>query len=152
MRMRVLVAAFVVVALAALALGRGPTRPPPLTRPGRVAPPPRAEAAEAQPRVVDPADIRDVFHFADARIPSAHGAPAGALEEKEKAAPPAPPGPRLVGLVKRAGRVVAALAADGEVFLAGPGETAAGVTVLSVGDESVRVRRADGTEETLALP
>ena len=54
--------------------------------------------------------------------------------------------------MKRAGRVVAALAADGEVFLAGPGETAAGVTVLSVGDESVRVRRADGTEETLALP
>jgi hypothetical protein len=150
--MRVLVAALVGVALAALALGRGPTRTPPVTRADRVAPPARAEPAEPQPTVVDPADIRDVFHFAGERIPAAHGAAAEVLQEKEEAGPSVPPGPHLVGLVKRAGRVVAALAEDGEVFLAGPGETAAGVTVLSVGDEGVRVRRADGTEETLALP
>jgi hypothetical protein len=47
---------------------------------------------------------------------------------------------------------VAALAADGEVVIAGPGETAAGVTVLSVGEDGVRVRHADGREETLLLP
>jgi hypothetical protein len=63
-----------------------------------------------------------------------------------------PEGPRLVGLVTRAGRLTAALAVDGEVVLAGPGETAAGVTVVAVNEEGVRIRRADGTEETLALP
>jgi hypothetical protein len=47
---------------------------------------------------------------------------------------------------------VAALAADGEVVLAGPGEAAAGVTVLAVDDAGVRIRRPDGSEETLALP
>lgn len=152
MRVRVLVASLVVVALAALALGRGPTRTPPVPRPGRLAPPSRAAVAEPSPRVVDPAEIRDVFHFAEARVPSARGAPAHARVEREDAAPPAPAGPRLVGLVRRAGRLVAALAADGEVVLAGPGETAAGVTVLAVADEGVRVRRADGSEETLVLP
>jgi hypothetical protein len=47
--------------------------------------------------------------------------------------------------------VLAALAADGEVVLAGPGEAAAGVTVVAVDDEGVRVRRADGSEEVLPL-
>jgi hypothetical protein len=46
---------------------------------------------------------------------------------------------------------VAALAEGGDVVLAGPGEAAAGVTVLSVDDEGVRIRRADGREERLAL-
>ena len=75
---------------------------------------------------------------------------------EDDAAPPVPappaPGPRLVGLVRRSGRLVAALALDGEVVLAGPGESAAGVTVVSVGDESVRIRRGDGSESTLVLP
>ena len=66
--------------------------------------------------------------------------------------PPTTAGPRLVGLVRRAGRLVAALAADGEVELAGPGERAAGVTVLAVNEEGVRIRRPDGSEETLLLP
>jgi hypothetical protein len=47
---------------------------------------------------------------------------------------------------------MAALSVDGEVELAGPGDSAAGVTVLSVGEEGVRVRRADGSEQTLTLP
>jgi hypothetical protein len=47
---------------------------------------------------------------------------------------------------------VAALAVDGDVVLAGPGETVAGVTVVALDEESVRVRRADGGEETLVLP
>ncbi len=47
---------------------------------------------------------------------------------------------------------MAALSVDGEVELAGPGDSAAGVTVLSVGEDSVRVRRADGSEHTLVLP
>jgi hypothetical protein len=47
---------------------------------------------------------------------------------------------------------MAALAADGEVELAGPGDTVGGVTVLAVSEEGVRVRRPDGSEETLPLP
>jgi hypothetical protein len=47
---------------------------------------------------------------------------------------------------------MAALSVGGEVELAGPRDTAAGVTVLSVDEEGVRVRRADGSEQALSLP
>jgi hypothetical protein len=57
-----------------------------------------------------------------------------------------------VGLVRRAGHLAVALAAEGEVVLASPGERAAGVTVLAVSEEGVRIRRADGREELLLLP
>jgi len=153
-RTRVLVAALGIVALAALALGRAPGGPP-ATPAGRVAATPRAEATPAAPRVVDPETIRDLFRFADAAARSAQGAGRGGARA-EQARPPEPLatpalGPRLVGLVSRGGRMVAALAADGEVLLAGPGETVAGVTVLAVDDEGVRIRRPDGTEELLPL-
>jgi hypothetical protein len=141
------------VALAALALEQrpgAPPPPPPALSPGES---PRAGTAPSAARPVDPAAIRDLFRFADERAPVA-GSMSEAVRRWGDAPLPtsAPSGPRLVGLVRRAGRLVAALAADGEVVLAGPGETAAGVTVLSVDDEGVRVRRADGSEETLALP
>jgi hypothetical protein len=145
----VLVVAVGIVALAALALGRGPARrpaPPPRPRPATTPQPPRAF-----PSVPDPAQIRDVFHLADESPRQA--------EETARAATPAgdvsaaaPPGPHLVGLVSRGGRTLAALFADGEVVLAGPGEAAAGVTVLAVDGDGVRIRRADGSEEVLALP
>lgn len=113
---------------------------------------PRGSALPARP--VDPGQIRDVFRFADDPIPSARAGPEAAVSPGEASPTPSPKplGPRLVGLVRRAGRLVAALAADGEVVLAGPGEAAAGVTVLSVGEDGVRVRHADGREETLLLP
>jgi hypothetical protein len=139
-----------VVTLAAVALGRAPAPSPP---PPRVARPAEGSglAAEASAaRVADPARIRDVFRFADDPRPAARGEQATARVGETAA--PAPSGPRLVGLVRRAGRLMAALSVDGEVELAGPGDLAAGVTVLSVGEEGVRVRRADGTEQTLALP
>jgi hypothetical protein len=102
--------------------------------------------------VVDPGQIRDVFHPDDER-PRAAAAVARLRAPAREASPSAaPPGPRLVGLVSRGGRTLAALSADGEVLLAGPGETAAGVTVLAVDEDGVRVRRADGAEETLVLP
>jgi hypothetical protein len=113
---------------------------------------PAVTASPAPP--ADPAQIRDVFRFADDPIPAAPARLETDVSPGQAAASPAPtpPGPRLVGLVRRAGRLVAALAADGEVVIAGPGETAAGVTVLSVGEDGVRVRHADGREETLLLP
>jgi hypothetical protein len=58
---------------------------------------------------------------------------------------------RLVGLLWRTGRLVAALSLDGEVELAAPGETAAGVTVVAVAEDGVRVRRPDGSERLLVL-
>ena len=153
-----------VVTLAAVALGRAPAdvstsasrgRPRGVSVPPRVARPAEARrlAGEASPaRPVDPAGIRDVFRFADGPPPAAHRAPVDARLDGERAVSPEPPGPRLVGLVRRAGRLMAALSVDGEVELAGPGDSAAGVTVLSVGEDSVRVRRADGSEHTLLLP
>ena len=140
----------VVVTLAGVALGRAPAPSP---APPRVARPARRLAGEASPaRPVDPAGIRDVFRFADGPPPAAHRAPMDVRPDGEPAVSSVPPGPRLIGLVRRAGRVMAALSVDGEVELAGPGDSAAGVTVLSVGEESVRVRRADGSEHTLLLP
>jgi hypothetical protein len=103
-------------------------------------------------RPAGPAGIRDVFRFDDEPPPAGHREPAVALVDGGRAVAPAPVGPRLVGLVQRAGRLMAALSVDGEVELAGPGDSAGGVTVLSVGEEGVHVRRADGSEEILTLP
>jgi len=140
------------VALAALALGRAPSGPPPRPRaggPGSAA----APAPEPSALPVDPAGIRDVFRFADEPGPPADPAARPAASSGETvSSSSSPTGLRLVGLLRRKGGLVAALAKDGEVEIAGPGETAAGVTVLSVGEDSVRVRRADGREETLVLP
>ena len=152
-----------VVTLTAVALGRAPadvsTSASPGQAPAASPVPPRVAPAEARrlpwgdspARPVDPARIRDVFRFADGPLPAAHRAPVDARLDGERAVSPEP-GPRLVGLVRRAGRLMAALSVDGEVGLAGPGDSAAGVTVLSVGEDSVRVRRADGSEHTLVLP
>lgn len=115
---------------------------------------PGAGEAPAQ-EPLDLERLRDVFHFADdaprAR-PGSFEDSAGARLETVPAADPAPVGPRLVGLVRRRGQLVAALALDGEVELAAAGETAAGVTVLSVTDERVRVRLGDGSERDLPSP
>ena len=139
-----------VVALAAVARGRGPAP----SKPPRAAA--RAEGALAGADgiavPVDPSGVRDVFRFADEARLGTHREPRPARAEVERPAAPGPTSPRLVGLVRRAGRLMAALSVDGEVDLAGPGDAAAGLTVLSVGEDGVRVRHADGTEETLALP
>lgn len=151
MRARALLAALGVVALTALALGRAPSSPPkhpPVGAPGAAV----APAPELSTLPVDPAGIRDVFRFADHPMPVAGPGRRPSASSGEEPPSPSSAGLRLVGLLRRAGRLVAALAADGEVEIAGPGETAAGVTVLSVGEDGVRVRRADGREETLLLP
>jgi hypothetical protein len=66
---------------------------------------------------------------------------------------PAPARVRLFGLVRRAGILRAALVVDGEVVLASPGDTVAGVLVLALDEEEgARVRGPEGLETTLALP
>ena len=156
-RAALLASALAVVALVAWALvrgGPGRTAAPALpSRPRAAAPAPAASSAPA-PAVVEPR--RNVFRFGDE--PHAEGARASGASSRRRAAEPAPApvpetGPRLVGLVRRGGRLVAAFAApDGEVELAGPGEAAGGVVVVAIGDDSVRVRRPDGSEATLPLP
>jgi hypothetical protein len=145
--------------LAALAIATGVLVS---VRPGT--PPGRASRSEARVPVrstdvpgssagpaLDPATIRDLFRFAPQTAarperPAVRAAPAAA------AASPAPGSPRLVGLVRRQGRLLAAFAIGGDVVLAGPGEAAGELTVLAVSEDGVRIRRRDGGEELLALP
>jgi hypothetical protein len=148
------------VVLLAVALAFGLTRG---QRPETGGPSPRAVAPTADPSPTaaagaetDPGRLRDIFHFRDEMAAAAP--PVGRLRAAAPATPapaatatPAP-GPRLVGLLRRSGTVVAALSLDGAVELAAPGESAAGVMVLAIADDSVRVRRSDGSEETLSLP
>ncbi len=154
MRARVVLAVLGVALVTVLSIGRVAPLPSPHPAAGpRAAAPPAAEA-DPPSRPVDPERLRDVFRFADDPAPAepeplASGAPGA---ETMRESPPGPAGPRLVGLVRRAGRLAAALAADGEVVLALPGESAAGVTVLAVGEEGVLVRHPDGREELLSLP
>ena len=118
--------------------------------PGRGVPATRREALRDE-KAVDPAAIRDVFRFVER--PSAPAQPLDRRTVPELASPaPSPEPVRLVGLVRRQGRLLAAFAVDGDVVLAGPGETAGGLTVLGVGEDGVRIRRRDGSEERLALP
>ena len=148
-------AAVVLLGLAvALALTRGAATSRAPVAPGRGAHPAPRPAELLPVEVAFPR--RDVFRYADgpAREPAAVGAAASAsaaLPRRAEPVPTPPPGPRLVGLVRRGGRLVAALALAGEVELAGPGESAAGVTVLGVDEDGARVRRPDGSETTLRL-
>ncbi len=159
-RARLLAAAVVATALlsAAVALtraARGPASPPAATTLAtqRVAPPARVAAVPGAAAAPEPSQLRDVFRYADQPQPLAaprEGPRAG--PDPLAVASPAPEGPRLVGLVRRSGRLLAALAVDGAIRIAAPGESAGGITVLSVSDDGVRIRRADGTEARLELP
>lgn len=121
--------------------------------------PQRSEPARAAPRFAlssaaapDAASIRDVFRFASRPPAAQRGLPAPAAPAAVQASPPAPEGPRLVGLVRRHGKLFAAFAVGDDVVLAGPGDEAAGLVLLEVSEEGVRVRRRDGREELLTLP
>jgi hypothetical protein len=145
LRARLLLVALVVAA-AALAAARRTSPPAAAPSPS---PRPLARATATTPLPpVDPAGIRDVFRFAE--------------PEPARAAPPRPtpsasptPGPelpKLSGLVRRNGRLLAAFSVSGEVVLAGQGESAAGVEVLEVSEDGVRIRLPDGREERLRVP
>jgi Tfp pilus assembly protein PilP len=64
--------------------------------------------------------------------------------------PVAAPMVRLVGLVRRAGVIKAALQVHGETIVVGAGEAAGSYRVLAIDEDGVRLRAADGT--TLTLP
>jgi hypothetical protein len=110
-------------------------------------------ASPARPEPdVDPDTIRDVFRFVE-RAPAQAFRPLERPDPQALATATPPPEPyRLVGLVRRHGKLLAAFSVAGDVVLAGPGETVGGATVVEVGEEAVRIRRPDGSETRLPLP
>lgn len=138
------------VAAAAAFVVLRPAAPRPATRPeagDRASGAPRIPAREPP---VDPASVRDVFRFAS-EPPAARAAVERPLPTPIAAQAP-PAGPRLVGLVRRNGALLAAFAVGADVVLAGAGQQAGGLTVLEVGEDGVRVRLADGREQLLPFP
>jgi hypothetical protein len=102
---------------------------------------------------LDTASLRNVFEFADdAPVSDAERVDQAPVERPIEELEPvagALPGPRLVGIIHRGGRVLAALVFDGEVELAAAGESTRGAEVLEVGADAVRIRLHDGREATL---
>jgi len=142
--------ALALVAAAAAFVVLRPAAPRPSTRPvagDRASGAPRVPAREP---AVDPGTVRDVFRFASE--PPVARAAVMTPPPTPLAAPTAPAGPRLVGLVRRQGALLAAFAVGDDVVLAGAGQQAGGLTVLEVGEDGVRVRFADGREQRLSLP
>lgn len=144
--------ALLLVALALLSLLLATRREAASSRPPSSAPAraPMVEPRPAAEPAADPEAIRDLFRFAEPRAVEAR--PSAEPTAVPAASAPRADAPRLVGLVRREGRLLAAIAIDGDVALLGTGDAAGGLTVLEVTEERVRVRRRDGAEESLALP
>jgi len=151
MTARTLVTASVVVlgTLALFALGQpdpAPHSSPSPESPARPSPTPA-------PADSDLTAIRDVFRFADE--PTAPTRPSATTVDAAPAAAEAPPTsvsePRLVGLVRRDGGLLAAIAVEGEIVLLGPGESDLGCTVVDVSEEGVVIRDGAGVETVLPL-
>jgi hypothetical protein len=141
------------ILLTALAL-RGPG-PGADARPSEtVAPKPPATLAPAfDPAMPWPA--RDPFRYADEepRVPPSLPSAAIVVPPLAPAPVPAPSmAPlRLIGLVRKAGAVKAALSLWGETVVLGVGEEAGGYRVLAIDEESgVKLRGPDGGELNLA--
>ena len=117
---------------------------------------PRAPAAPVRPAErpeTAAAPARNVFEYADRHPTAAAPSIASAATPAPMAAPSPSPSPavRLVGLVRRQGRLKAALAILGETVVLAPGESAAGYKVLSIDEEDgVRVQAPDGATLQLA--
>jgi hypothetical protein len=107
-------------------------------------------AAPASPRA---SFSRDPFRFAEVG-PANAARPAPTLAPATPSPDPPPPvRVRLMGLMRRAGVLRAALVVDGQVVLASAGETVDGFRVVSLDEEGgVRLRDPAGLEATLALP
>ncbi len=116
---------------------------------------PRPAIAQGRPAPpdIDLLEIRDIFRYADEpRIaPTPAGGPGGTQGAVESDDAP-PQRTRLIGLVQRSDRLVAAVSIDGEVLLLAAGESALGFTVLDIHEETVRLRDPDGDVEALELP
>jgi hypothetical protein len=145
--------ALIVVAVALLAavvlmrdIGGG--GPPPVARPrARPARPVRTGNAALSP------STRNVFEYGARPTPEPVSRPAAPVAPSLAPVvdpPAAAPAVRLVGLVRRGGVIKAALQVHGETMVVGAGEAAGDYRVVSIDDDGVRLRAADGT--TITLP
>jgi hypothetical protein len=142
----------VLLALATVALLAAATPGSSANGDGRF-PGPAAPTTPAAPDT-DLWQIRNIFRYADRTPVEARPGPspprpslADPAEELEEGSRV-----RLVGLVKKGGRPVAALSIDGEVVVLAEGESSGGVTVIAVDGEAVSLRGPEGGEETLIIP
>jgi hypothetical protein len=146
------------VALAlALGLGYGvltgapaPTPPAPRTPSA-----PQAVGGASEPRTVQGTVSRDLLRYAEEAPPPAASErlePLGPIVTLP--APPSVPAERLIGFVRSAGRLQAALALPGgETAVLAAGESASGYTLVAMEEETrVVLRLPDGRELTLTVP
>ncbi len=150
MRARLIASAAVLAVVLAVVLLREPgpgasARPSEETTPRRVPAPVRTGEPDR------PWPARDPFRYAEERREAPAPAPARPAWPPPPSVPAATPNPlRLVGLVRRAGVVKAAVSMWGETVVLGPGEESRGYKVLSIDDEAgVRLKGPDGSELTL---
>ena len=151
MKARLIASAAVLVVVLAIVLLREPG-PGASARPAGEATPRRPPAAAPRAQSDRPWPARDPFRYAEQRREAVAPVPTGSSSSPPAAsAPPATPNPlRLVGLVRRAGVLKAAVSMWGETIVLGPGEESRGYKVLSVDDEAgVRLKGPDGEELTL---
>jgi len=121
-----------------------------LEAPAWKAPAPSKAAPPLPPLVLE--SVRDSFRYGDVPALPAPLRPRPTVAPPKAATPPPEPAFRLVGVVRREGRLRAAISLGGEVVLLAPGESAGGVTVLAVQEDGVRLRGPDGREQVLPLP
>ena len=145
------------LALVFAVLTRGAGGPPPAGRssPART---PKATSDAGwsflEPDPLPPPPARDIFRYAETPVAAPHAlatrsALARLAAPATLATPPALP-LRLVGLVRRAEGLRAAVATSAGVVLVGPGDSVSGYTVLGVDEElGLRLRGPDGIEHLL---
>ena len=145
MKARGLVAVAVAL-LAAVVLMRdiGGEAPPPPARPrARPAHPVRSGSAPL------PVSTRNVFEYAARTTAEPTSRPPATVATPSLppvvAAPVAAPAVRLIGLVRRAGVIKAALQIHGESMVVGTGEAAGDYRVVAIDEDGVRLRAGDGT-------
>jgi hypothetical protein len=150
-RIAVVAVAGALAVLVAFGLNRGqPRADPRATTP----PAPAGELARAPEPPPPPRLERDPFQFADGPPGGETRSPAVETPFPAEVAPRPEPAPiRLVGFVRRDGRVSAALWVRGEVRIGGAGDDLGGFLLLAVDEDAgVRVRQPDGSELTLQPP
>ena len=146
------------LALLFAVLTRGAGGPPPAGEPSPARAPqatsdPGSSALEPDP--LPPPPARDIFRYAETAVaaprPSATRSVLATLAAPTTLAPrPALP-LRLVGLVRRAEGLRAAVATSAGVVLVGPGDSVSGYTVVGVDEElGLRLRGPDLVELWLA--
>ena len=103
-----------------------------------------------EPDPLPPPPARDIFRYAETPVAAARPLatrPASASLASPAPATPPPLPVRLVGLVRRAEGLRAAVATSSGVVLVGPGDVVSGYTVLAVDEErGLRLRGPDGVE------